>query len=77
MKPTEIHEEWGKRVKRARQAKDITAVAFAAEVGISRTQVHRIESGQQAPSDALRIRIAEALGADPNEIFSYDLRTAS
>lgn len=77
MKPTEIHAQWGKRVRQARRQKDITAVAFAAEVGISRTQVHRIESGQQAPSDALRIRIAKALGADPNEIFSYDLKDAS
>jgi len=77
MKPTEIHEEWGKRVRQARRAKDITAVKFAADVGISRTQVHRIESGQQAPSDGLRIRIAEALDVDPNEIFSYDLRDAS
>ena len=70
-----MHAEWGKRVRRARRDKELTATAFAQEVGISRTHLHRIEGGFQAPSDGLRIRIANALGVEPNELF--DLKAAS
>jgi transcriptional regulator with XRE-family HTH domain len=77
MEISEIHEEWGRRIRRARRAKDETAVSFAASVGISRTHLHRLEAGQQAPSDAVRVRIAEALAMKPEELFSYDLRDAS
>lgn len=72
-----MHTEWGKRIRRARREKDVTAVAFARAVGISRTHLHRLEAGQQAPSDGVRVRIAEALDVKPEELFSYDLRDAS
>lgn len=70
MEPTKIHAEWGKRVRRVRQDKDMTATDLAIKAGITRTQVWRIEKGHQAPSDRVRISIAEALQVDPDEIFS-------
>jgi transcriptional regulator with XRE-family HTH domain len=77
MELTEMHREWGRRVRRLRREKELKAVDFAREAGIARNYLHRIEGGFQVPSDAVRIRIATALGVDANEIFSYDLKDAS
>lgn len=71
-----MHAEWGRRVRRLRRDKELTATAVAREVGISRTHLHRIEGGSAA-SDEVRIRIAQALGVEPGDLFSYDLKDAS
>jgi transcriptional regulator with XRE-family HTH domain len=71
MELQEMHREWGQRVRRTRREQDQTATDFARKVGISRTHLHRIEGGFQVPSDGVRIRIAQALGIEANELFSY------
>lgn len=77
MELTEMHAEWGRRIRRLRREKELTATAVAQTVGISRHYLHRIEKGQQSPSDDVRLRIASALGTEPGELFSYDLKDAS
>lgn len=76
MELNEMHTEWGRRVRRIRREKELTATAVAQKVGISRTHLHRIEGGAPS-SDEVRIALAAALGVDPGEIFSYDLKDAS
>jgi len=76
MELTEIYAEWGRRVRRLRRDKELTATAVAREVGISSTHLHRIEGGAAA-SDEVRIRIAKTLGVEPGDLFSYDLLDAS
>lgn len=71
-----MYAEWGRRVRRIRRDKEMTATAVAREVGISSTHLHRIEGGA-ASSDEVRIRIATALGVEPGDLFSYDLSDAS
>lgn len=76
MELTEMYSEWGRRVRRIRRDKELTATAVARQVGISSTHLHRIESGA-ASSDEVRIRIAKALGVEPSDLFSYDVKAAS
>jgi transcriptional regulator with XRE-family HTH domain len=45
---------------------------LAADAGLSRGQVWRIETGRSAPSDSARIRIAAALNTTPADLFTYD-----
>lgn len=71
-----MYAEWGRRIRRTRREKELTATAVAREVGISSTHLHRIEGGA-ASSDDVRIRIAMALGVEVGEIFTYDLKDAS
>ena len=46
----------------------VTQRALAAAVGIGRRFVIRVENGENRPSPALRDRIADFLGADPNTL---------
>lgn len=77
MELTEVHAAWGQRIRRLRRDRDLSATDMAAKVGITRQYLHAIERGQYAPSDAIRQRIAEAVGVELSEIFSYDLKDAS
>lgn len=77
MEQTEVHAEWGKRIRRIRREKELTVTAVAKEADITRQYLNAIERGVYAPSDQVRLRLAKAIGADPNELFSYDLEDAS
>lgn len=77
MEPSEVHAAWGRRIRRIRREHELTVTRVAQEVGITRRYLHAIERGQYAPSEQVRARIAEAIGADPNEVFSYNLQDAS
>lgn len=72
-----MHIEWGKRIRRIRREKELTVTGVAKQADITRQYLNAIERGIYAPSDQVRIRIAKAIGADPNELFSYDLQDAS
>lgn len=76
MESSEVHAAWGRRIRRIRRERELTVTRVAQEVGITRRYLHAIEGGH-VPSEQVRIRIAEVIGADPSEIFSYDLRDAS
>lgn len=75
MEMTEAQATWGAEIRRVRREKDLTAAAVAREVGISRGYLHEIERGRYSPSDEVKIRIADAIGVDPNELFN--LKVAS
>lgn len=74
MENASINRIWGARVRRIRREKELTATHVAREAGIARETLHRIERGQGV-SDDVKVRIAKAIGEDPNELF--DLRDAS
>lgn len=77
MEQTEVRATWGQRIRRLRRESELTATAVAQAAGITRGYLHAIEAGQYAPSDEVRIAIARAIGVEPGEIFSYDIKTAS
>lgn len=52
----------GERIRQARRAAEIPVTVFAARTGVSRTAVHRWETGTSIPSDERLPTIAEVLG---------------
>lgn len=50
---------------------DITQVQLAEMTGTTQVTISRIELGSRQISDALRVRIARALHADPYDLFPY------
>lgn len=76
MESSEVQAEWGRRIRKLRRDKELTATEVARRVGIHRNHLHRIEGGA-ATTDEVRIRIADALGVKPEEIFTFKLRSAS
>lgn len=68
---------WGRRIRRLRLLSDLTATDVAKGAGITRRYLYALEQGQYSPSVGVQIRVAEALGVEPKEIFNYDLKDAS
>lgn len=77
MELTEVHAIWGQRIRRLRREGELTVTAVAKEAGITRQYLGAIERGEYAPSDAVRVAIAKAIGVEPGVIFSYNLSDAS
>jgi len=77
MDQKEVQAEWGRRIRRLRQANERTVISVAQEVGITRRYLYALERGQYAPSVSVQLRIAAALNSDPADLFSYDLAAAS
>lgn len=64
---------WGAGVRILRGIRDnMTQVELAKRAGVSQVHISRIENGSREVSDAVRIRIAKALGVDPHELFPYE-----
>ena len=63
MEPKEI----GKRIKAARERKNLTQLAFALEANVSPSSVARWESGK-LPAVRELIRVAGVLGIDPERL---------
>src|SRR5438876_6545117 len=57
---TAILAEVGSRLKRARTQRGVTLTKLAAETGISKSTLSRLETGQRKPSLELLLQIAEA-----------------
>jgi transcriptional regulator with XRE-family HTH domain len=57
---TAILSEVGSRLKRARTRRGVTLIELAAETGISKSTLSRLESGQRKPSLELLLPIAQA-----------------
>jgi transcriptional regulator with XRE-family HTH domain len=57
---TTVLAEVGSRLKRARTHRGVTLTELAAETGISKSTLSRLESGQRKPSLELLLSIAEA-----------------
>jgi DNA-binding XRE family transcriptional regulator len=65
----QIWEEWGRRVREARREAGYTQVTFAVDLGISQQRVSQLETGQLAPRDELKIRIARVLKRRVSDLF--------
>ena len=60
----------GERVKEYRQLKNMTQIAFAAEIGISQSYSYLVETGRQNVSLYTIWIIARALGVTPDLLLS-------
>ena len=54
----------GSRLKAERQERRISSVQLARQLGISRTTLHAVESGDASPSIGVYVRVMAALGLD-------------
>lgn len=68
---------WGEGVRILRGVRGLSQVQLAEKASVPQASISRIENGARGVSDAVRVRIAEALGVDPHELFPYRLEDAS
>lgn len=73
MAPTDLPAFWGKRLAEHRIAAGLSQDALAQRVGVSRSQVWKLEAGKHAPSDPLRIRLAAAFDTTVPALFPHDV----
>ena len=60
------------RLKKFRQLKDMTQEQLAAQVGVRRETIMRLEKAQYNPSLKLAIDISRAVDAPMEEIFIFE-----
>lgn len=60
--------EFGKNLKRLREAKGLSTRQFAYDAEISHSSVGRLEAGLSNPTLTTLVKIAEALGVDLNAL---------
>ena len=60
------------RLKKCRQLKDMTQEQLAAQVGVRRETIMRLEKAQYNPSLKLAIDISRAVDAPIEEIFIFE-----
>lgn len=63
-----------RRLRRARLRRDISQVALAAEIGMTKAAYNRLERGKSEPSALTAGRLAEALGVDLKWLLFGDER---
>lgn len=59
-------------VRQRRKLQRITQAELAEQVGVSRQTIIAVEQGDYAPSVYLALRIARALGATVEELFTHE-----
>jgi len=69
MKIDPIYEEFGRRLRSARKAANLTQEALAERVGLSRTSITNIEKGRQHVSLHMLFSLANAIGIKPLELL--------
>lgn len=62
---------WGKRLRDARKAAGLSQLQLADDIGTIQEQISRWECGVYAPVDAMRPRLARALGVTVADLFPY------
>jgi transcriptional regulator with XRE-family HTH domain len=67
-------ETLGTRIRKLREAKDISLREFARRIGISAAFISDIELGRRYPSDDMLLKIAVELEADVEELKKLDTR---
>jgi transcriptional regulator with XRE-family HTH domain len=72
-----LYEEFGRRVRSAREAAGLTQEAVACRVGLKRTSISNIERGEQhIPLHALWM-LAAAIGVKPTELLPEEAEQAA
>jgi len=64
----------GKRIKEARQRKNMTQEELARAVGVSKGSIGNYESGISSPNEPILIRLMEVLGVDANYVYQDYIR---
>lgn len=60
----------GANIRRLRRARGLSQEALAAEAGMSMRYLAGLERGEENPSLAFLVRLAEALGVEPAKLLS-------
>ena len=63
--------DFGKKVKAAREAEDMTQDELSALVGISRPQIANVERGSSGVTLEGLLALCDSLGTDPNTLLGY------
>jgi DNA-binding XRE family transcriptional regulator len=63
--------EWGRRVERARQALGMSQRALARRTGVTQQTISKVETGAMCPHDRVKVRLARALEAAPEDLFHW------
>ncbi len=60
----------GLRIRRLRDASDLTLQELAAQSGVATSTIQKVETGQMVPTVAVLMKIARGLGRRPSELIS-------
>lgn len=63
--------EFGKRLKKLRESKDMTQMDLAVEIESYPGYVSRLENGKAEPGLIILLGLAKALNCTPNELIDY------
>jgi transcriptional regulator with XRE-family HTH domain len=63
------HIRFGKRIKELRRAQGLTQEVLAKKLGLDRSYMGFLERGERNPSLEVIIKIAKALGEEPDELL--------
>ena len=61
----------GARLAKIRRQANLSQTELADVVGITQASVSRIESGVQGMTETVRVRMADALGVSPSELWPF------
>lgn len=67
---TALQQAWGKRVLSHRKEQGLSLRGLAGRAGVNFNTIRKVELGEVDTSTPVKIRIADALGVDPEELFS-------
>lgn len=59
------------KLREVRQRKFLTQQQLADKIGTSKANISKLETGQQAPRPSTVLRLAEALGVEPEELIDW------
>lgn len=63
--------ELGSKLRALRKERYLSAEKLSAQVGVSRPQIVKYESGENAPSLGMVVRLARVLGVNPTQIVGW------
>lgn len=61
--------QWGENIERGRKALGLTQVQLAEAVGVTQQTVSSWETGDSAPRDRLKVRLADVLRQEVRSLF--------
>jgi putative transcriptional regulator len=69
-----VNERLANRIAELRAARNLTQLALAGQIGVSRKTINTVENGVFVPSTTLALKLAGALGCSVEDIFSLEER---
>lgn len=66
-----IHEAWGTKVRKRREALGLTQEALAHRTGLRQSTISRVENGTQIPSDRAKWLLCGVLRCTLDELFPW------